>query len=65
MTAPVSVRTMLLQLAGLADTRDVSDWENSFIKSVLDRTDNAARTSGLSEKQLESIEAIWRKHFAG
>ena len=63
--AAVSVRTMLLQLAGLVDTADVSDWENGFIKNVLEQTHQAARTSHLSEKQLDRIEEIWRKHFAG
>lgn len=60
-----SVRTMLIQLAGLVDTRDVSDWENGFLKSVLRQSENGARTSPLSEKQLERIEQLWRKHFAG
>lgn len=61
----VSVRTMLLQLAGLVDTTSVSDWENTFLQSVLERSSQATRTSVLSEKQLERIEELWRKHFAG
>lgn len=62
---PVSVRTQLLQLAGLVDTTDVSNWENGFLKNVLEATEQGARTSRLTEKQLERIEELWRKHFAG
>jgi hypothetical protein len=61
---PVSVRTMLLQIAGLVDTKDVSDWENGFLKSVLRISEDGARSSRLTEKQIERPEEVWRKHFA-
>jgi hypothetical protein len=61
---PVSVRTMLLQIAGLVDTKDVSDWENGFLKSVLRISEDGARSSRLTEKQIERLEEVWRKHFA-
>lgn len=60
-----SVRAMLLQLAGLVGTPDLSNWENKFLTGVLERTNNAARTSHLTERQLEIVEEVWRKHFAG
>lgn len=60
----VSVGTMLRQMAGLVDTTDVSDWENRFLKNVLDRTGDGARTSVLTEDQLEKVVQIWEKHFA-
>lgn len=62
----VSIGTMIEQLDGLRDTKDISDWEDSFITSVLHKYLQAGkRTSGLSEKQVEKIEDIWVKHFAG
>jgi hypothetical protein len=61
---PVSVRTMLLQVAGLVDTKDVGDWENGFLKSVLKISEDGARSSRLTEKQIERLEEVWRKHFA-
>jgi hypothetical protein len=65
MIAPVSVRTMLKQLAGMVDTKDLSPWENDFLKQKLEATGNGDRTSVLTTGQIEKIEQIWRKHFAG
>lgn len=62
--AAVSVRSMILQAAGLVDTHDVNPWENGFLKSVLQTSENGARSSRLSEKQIERLEELWRKHFA-
>lgn len=56
---------MLLQLAGLVDTRDVNEWENEFLKNVLRDSEDGARTSKLSAKRLEHIEELFTKHFAG
>jgi hypothetical protein len=61
----VSIGTMLRQLAGMADTKDLSDWENGFLKNVLARTGDGARTSVLTEKQVERVEELWKKHFSG
>lgn len=61
----VSVGTMLKQLAGMVDTSDLSDWENGFLKNVLERSGDGARTSLLTEKQVDRVEQLWKKHFAG
>lgn len=61
----VSISTMLRQLAGMVDTKDLSDWENEFLKNVLERSGDGARTSLLTEKQVERVEQLWKKHFAG
>lgn len=58
-----SVGSMVKQLAGLVDTKDLSDWEQSFVSDIDDRTAGGNRTSHLSEKQIERIESIYRKHF--
>lgn len=64
MTATVSLGTMLQQLAGMVDTKDLSDWENRFLKNVLPRTNNGTRTTILTEDQAEKVAEIWGKHFA-
>lgn len=60
-----STNTMLQQCAGLVDTTDVSDWENGFLKSVLERSQQGRRPDLLSEAQVTKLEQIHRKHFAG
>ena len=59
-----STNTMLKQCAGLVDTKDVTDWQNGFLKSVLERSENGSRPDLLSEKQLEVLESIHSRHFA-
>lgn len=61
----VSVGVMVKQLGGLLDTEDLSDWENEFVGSVVDRTQDGEVTGTLSERQLTTVERIWRKHFDG
>ncbi len=59
-----SIIQMLEQCAGLVDTIDVTPWENSFIKSVLEQTGQGKDTTRLSPKQIGVIERIYDKHFA-
>lgn len=60
-----SLNTMVKRVAGLVDTKDVNEWENTFIKSVLSKTRNGDDTSLLSEKQVDVLERIFDKHFEG
>lgn len=60
-----SLNTMVKRVAGLADTRDVTDWENRFIKRVVEQTGNGTNTTSLTEKQVESLERLHDKHFEG
>lgn len=59
-----STNLMLEKAKGLVDTHDVTDWENGFLKSVLERAREGARPDLLSEKQVETLERIYAKHFA-
>ena len=43
-----SLNAMVKKVAGLADNQDVTDWENRFIKSVLEKTDNGDNTTSPS-----------------
>lgn len=65
MTKTVSIGAMIEQLDGLRDTRDLNEWEQTFVTSVLERYLLANKnTQGLSSKQVECIEKIWKRHFA-
>jgi hypothetical protein len=59
-----SLAQKLEQIEGLTDTKDVTDWENQFIKDVAARVKRTGSTSVLSERQVETIDRIYGKHFA-
>jgi len=56
-----SVRAMIDQLEGLLGTEDVNEWESGFIASMVERRDSLT----LSAKQVEMIDKLYGKHFAG
>lgn len=58
-----SLGAMIQQLDGLVDTADLSDWENGFVENVVERTGNGKATSMLTERQVDSVETIYKKHF--
>lgn len=60
----VSLQTKIQQIHGLADTKDASEWETNFIKSVWAWSYEGKFTTGISDKQIAVIERIWEKHFA-
>lgn len=59
-----SIANMIKLIAGLQDTKDVSEWESEFIWSVVEKTDNGKCTTALSGKQVEVIQRIYNKHFS-
>lgn len=65
MTRLISLGTKIEQLDGLRDTKDLTQWEQSFVTSILERYLLAGRdTRMLSTRQVEALEQIWAKHFA-
>jgi len=65
MTRLVSLGTKIEQLDGLRDTKDLSEWEQGFVASILERYLVAGRdTRMLTSKQVEVVERIWDKHFS-
>lgn len=58
-----ALNTMVKRVAGLADTKDVSDWENRFVKSVVAQTHNGDNTTSLTEGQIDSLERLHDRHF--
>lgn len=60
-----SITTMVKRLTGLQGTGDLTEWEERFVASVLRQTANGDNTTSLTERQLEVVERIFNKHFAG
>ena len=58
-----SLNTMVKKCAGLVDTTDVSDWENQFLKSVVEKTGEGRDTTSLTEKQIDVLQRLHSKHF--
>lgn len=65
MTRLVSLGTKIEQLDGLRDSNDLTQWEQGFVTSILERYLLAGRdTRALSSKQVDVIDRIWSKHFS-
>jgi hypothetical protein len=60
----ISLGTMIKQIAALAGTKDVSEWEDQFIESVVGFSGNGEDTRAITDKQIAVIERIHRKHFS-
>ena len=61
----ISTNNMVIRVAGLIDTSDVSDWENDFLKNILERTMNGTVCGTLTDRQHAALVKIYNKHFAG
>ena len=59
-----SLNNMVKKCAGLIDTTDVTPWESQFLQSLCDKTGDGTNTTSLTEKQIEVLERIYRRHFA-
>lgn len=60
-----TLNTMVKRISGLVGTHDVTDWEDDFIQSIVEQTDEGNTTKSLTSKQIEVVERIFRKNFAG
>lgn len=58
MSAIVSTAAMIKRLEGLLDTKDLSAWEQGFVKGL------ARRTGPLTDDQVEKLVEIHDEHFA-
>ncbi len=59
-----SIGSMIKRIAGLQGTGDINEWEDTFIGSVIERTNEGKNTTSLSAKQVEIVQRIFNKHFA-
>lgn len=60
-----SLNAMVRKVAGLAGTGDLSNWEEQFVKRIVELTAEGKNTSMLTEGQVTSLEQIHDKHFGG
>jgi hypothetical protein len=58
-----STQQKIALVSGLTDTKDVTPWENEFLKNIAAKC-NAGQVTALSDKQREIIDRIFEKHFA-
>ena len=63
MTRAVSLAAQITQIHGLLGTPDVNAWETDFIESVWAWSAQGTTTLGITGRQAEVIDRIWRKHF--
>jgi len=60
-----TLNTMVKRVSGLQGTHDLSAWEDGFVRSVVEKTNGGQNTTVLTSKQIEVLERIFNKHFAG
>ena len=65
MPRQLSIASKLKQITGRPDKDLASDRVIAFVRSLPERTQNCTVTTGLSEKQVEWIDSIFERHFAG
>jgi len=65
MTMPqmTSTTTMIRRLEGMLGTKDLSDWEQGFVETLVARLE-AGQVTQLTERQVEILERLHGKHFA-
>lgn len=59
-----SINTMVKKVAGMVDTKDLTEWENRFVKNIVAQTNSGNNTSSLTENQVDVLERIHDRHFA-
>lgn len=60
-----SLNTMVKRVGGMVDTKDLTKWENGFVKNVVAQTGNGDNTTSLTENQVDVLERLFDRHFAG
>lgn len=59
-----SIREMIIDLDNFRDVQDVTEWEDGFIGNMIKHLNkNNQSTEGLSDKQVEVIDRLWRKYI--
>jgi len=59
-----SLNRMVQAVSGLMGTTDLNDWEENFVRSLIERTQNGKDTRSLTEKQIDRLEELFNKHFS-
>ncbi len=63
MSKHVSTGNMIRLIGGLVGSRDITTKDDTFIQSILHRTDEGRHTEELTDRQLNWIEDIYCRHF--
>lgn len=64
MSIMTSTTTMIRRLEGMLGTKDLSDWEQGFVETLVERLE-AGQVTQLTERQVETLERLHGKHFGG
>lgn len=59
-----SIWAMISALHGMLGTRDLTRWQQDFVRNCYDTVQHNKDTSRLSDKQVEIISEIFNTHFA-
>ena len=59
----VSTTKMIQRLEGLMGTKDLTEWEQGFVRSLASRM-HAGEVTKLTGDQVEKLDELHRKHFA-
>ena len=63
MAQMVSIGNMIAKLRGMIGTKDLNAWETNFVAKLAEYLD-AGRLDRVSDRQLEVLEELHKKHFA-
>ena len=58
-----SLGAMVQQLCAMVGTNDLTKWETDFMCSIGRTTGDGEHTQGLTERQVNRVEELYRKHF--
>jgi hypothetical protein len=61
----VRLTTMIRQISGLHGTNDLTSWEQKFVGRILSSTREGKDTTTLTDRQVDAIERMYKKHFSG
>ncbi|MCY0854283.1 hypothetical protein [Cupriavidus sp. D39] len=59
----VSTTTMIKRLEGMLDTRDLTDWEQSFVRSLVE-AQQTGKVTQLTGAQVDKLDQLHGRHFA-
>lgn len=59
----VSTTVMIQRLEGLLGTKDLNDWETSFVRTLAARM-HAGEVTKLSGNQVEKLDELHGRHFS-
>lgn len=59
----VSTTTMIKRLEGMLDTRDLTDWEKSFVQTLVE-AQQTGKVTQLTGAQIDKLDQLHGRHFA-